>query len=246
MISFEPIAHRYSVIGKGVDLKSVSYLISLVKQPFDREHWLVKKAKERGITREELDEEWKLINKLATDKGTAYHEVREERYLKNKGIPSLSQDGLKIAHDLSDLKPGLYPELMLYNFNYMVAGTSDCVTIYPDKTFSIGDFKTNKKLEFKGFKKYDPDYKEKRTVRMKFPLQHIDDCNGMHYTIQLSTYALLLEEFGYKCKELYIDHIVFDGDEPVNEIRYPIQYLKREAESLLKYYKSIRNNGKNP
>jgi len=238
MVVFEPVEHKYKMVNKDIELKSVSKLISKVKNEFDVQFWSQKKADERGITKEEILAEWAQTAKEATDKGTKYHEYREQKDLKNKGIPALEKDGLKLAHDLSKLEPGLYPELMLYNFEYMLAGTSDIVEILPDKRFILGDYKTNKKLEFEGYKKFDKDYKEKRAVKMKFPLQHLDDCSGMHYTIQLSIYAYMLEQFGYHCHDLYIDHIIFDGDEPVNEIRYPIQYLKKEVINLLNWYKT--------
>lgn len=238
MVVFEPVEHKYKMVNKDIELKSVSKLISMVKPEFDKEYWSNHVAKKRGITQEEVLKEWAQTNKEALAKGTKYHEYREEKFLKNKAFPAAESNGLKVAHDLSNLPVGIHPELMLYNFEYMLAGTSDIVEILPDKRFILGDFKSNKKLEFEGYKKFDKDYKEKRAAKMKFPLQHLDDANGIHYTIQLSIYAYMLEQFGYHCHDLYIDHIIFDGDEPVNEIRYPIQYLKKEVINLLNWYKT--------
>ena len=186
MIVFEPIEHKYKHKDTEVEFTSVSKLISSVKQPFDREGISKKTAEKRGITQEEILAEWDAINKKALERGTAYHEAQEAKSLQGKGIAPLEQNGLKLAHDLTDLTPGFYPELILYNFDAKLAGTADCVYIHEDKSFTITDYKSNKKLEFKGFMKFDPDTKSRKETKMKSPVSHLADCNGMHYTLQLS------------------------------------------------------------
>lgn len=69
-------------------------------------------------------------------------------------------------------------------------------------------------------------------------------CNFNHYNIQLSLYAWMLEQYGYRCRNIGITHIVFSNDDnPSHHIYYPMKYLKKEIENMLEYYdKHLRNN----
>lgn len=62
MIIFIPESHQYVLQNNSeISFTSVSKLLELVKQPFDSDGIATKKAKERGITKEEVLAEWKLI-----------------------------------------------------------------------------------------------------------------------------------------------------------------------------------------
>lgn len=238
---FEPVAHKYFIEEHPeINLISVSKLIEKVKVPFDSDKWSEIKAKERGITKEEILEEWKVIKDDSLKRGTLFHQEKEQELLRGKKVhPCLVDErGLKKAHDLRNLPSGIHPELMLYNLQYGIVGTADKVEVLEDKTFNLSDFKTNKKIDFKGFMKFDPIDKRKHEVKMLSPLSHLGDCSGNHYLIQLSLYAYFLEQFGYKCNTLIIEHAIFENNEPVNIINYPIPYLKKEVINLLNWYKS--------
>ena len=238
---FQSDIHKYSILEHPeISLTSVSKLIEKVKQPFDADKWASKKAAERGITKEEVLEEWKVIKDIALTKGTKYHNEYEANLLKSKKThPSvIDESGHKKAHDLRSLEPGVHPELILYNLNYEIVGTADIVEIFPDKSFILSDHKTSKSIDFKGFMKFDPIDKRKHEVKMLSPLSKLGDCNGNHYSIQLSLYAWMLEQFGYTCKELILHHVIFEEGEPCNVVNYPIPYLKKEVINLLNWYKS--------
>lgn len=240
-LQFIPDTHTYQLIEKPeLKFTSVSKLIEQVKPKFDKDFWSEKKAKERGITKEEVLAEWAEINRVSLEKGTKYHNEYEQKLLQGKRThPSIETDGIKQAHDLTDLLAGIHPELIIYNLRYGVVGTADIVEIYEDKSFDLRDHKTNKEIKFESFKKYDPNTHQRKSVKMLPPLVHLDDCNGMHYTIQLSLYAYMLEQFGYKCNSLTIHHVIFDeNNEPCNVIDYPIEYMKKEVINLLNWYKT--------
>ena len=95
----------------------------------------------------------------------------------------------------------------------------------------ILDHKTNKKLKQKSY--FDP--KKKKYQMMKYPLNNIMDCNFLHYTLQLSLYAWMLQKQNPDLiiDELRIVHFTHDGE--VNE--YVLEYLKSDIEKMLKYYK---------
>ncbi len=237
-----------------IKLTSVSKIIERYHEKFDVEKIAATYAAKKKKSVEEVKEEWAKINGDAIKRGHAYHTYREEKFLKDAkkhGFvvhqhESEEDTQYKKALDILNLKPGIYPELILYIPKYGVVGTSDYVEIFDDGTCTVGDFKTNKKLEFEGFPVWDDKTKSKKPKKMFAPISHIDDCNGMHYSIQLSLYAYMLEEAGYRLRPggLEIQHILFDtNDEPVDTVTYPINYLKKEVKSLLEhFYKTIQTN----
>lgn len=116
----------------------------------------------------------------------------------------------------------------------------------PSHTFLCTDkmivtHNTNKKLDLKGF--YDS--KTKKTTKMKFPLNSLDECNYNHYNLQLSTYAYMLTQ---KYPEFVIEDLVlvhFDHDD--NMTVYHLPYLKTEVEKMLAFYEkqSVLEDRKN-
>lgn len=90
---------------------------------------------------------------------------------------------------------------------------------------------TNKELKMESY--YD---KKKRSHEMmKYPLNNIQDCNYMHYTLQLSLYAWMVQKMNpnFIIDELRIVHFTHDGQ--VNE--YVLDYRKEDIIRMLKYYK---------
>jgi hypothetical protein len=93
------------------------------------------------------------------------------------------------------------------------------------------DFKTNKKLDKKSY--FNPTTKQ--STKMKYPLNNIDDCNFMHYSLQLSLYFWLANKLNSDLflKGLYIIHYDHDG----NVNNHECEYLKDDVERMLAYYK---------
>lgn len=90
---------------------------------------------------------------------------------------------------------------------------------------------TNKKIETKSF--YNS--KTKSSVKMKFPLNNLDDVNYYHYALQLSTYAWMIQQMDpmYEIEDLVLVH--FDHND--NMTVYHLPYLKDEVIKMLLYYK---------
>ena len=78
---------------------------------------------------------------------------------------------------------------------------------------------------------------------MLYPINNLMDCNMMHYTMQLSLYAYMLQRINpnFVVKQLMIIH--YDHDNNTNY--YELSYLKDDVERMLKYYKKITINNKN-
>jgi hypothetical protein len=97
-----------------------------------------------------------------------------------------------------------YAELGVYNIDLLISGKIDLVAIR-DNEFIIIDWKTNKDDI-----KYEAGYFEKDIEGnttdnfiythkyMKFPIHMLADSTGVHYNLQVSGYAWLLEQIGLK------------------------------------------------
>ena len=90
---------------------------------------------------------------------------------------------------------------------------------------------TNKKIETTSFF----DNKSKKSVMMKYPLNHLQDCNYNHYTLQLSTYAWMIQKLNpeFEIEDLVLVH--FDHND--NMTIYHLPYLKEEVIKMLSHFK---------
>lgn len=90
---------------------------------------------------------------------------------------------------------------------------------------------TNKKIETKSYF----DSKTKSSVKMKYPLNNLDECSYSHYNLQLSTYAWMIQKLN---PDFIIDDLVlvhFDHNDKMTVYHMP--YLKEEVEKMLAFYK---------
>lgn len=167
----------------------------------------------------------------------------------------------------------IYSEIGAFLIDYLISGTID-IFCYRPTDFVILDWKTNRDgLKFEaGYYKKDkstiPNQLTNEWIKKKQnmlpPLNHLDDCNGMHYTMQLSLYAIMAEiildipcvglglchigspwvlnKYGQPLRDSEGYHVDPNGKETVKWFK--IQYLKNEAKALLKdrYYKLKANN----
>ena len=156
----------------------------------------------------------------------------------------------------------IYSEIGAYLMDTLVSGTIDIFCYRPDN-FVILDWKTNRDgLKFEaGYYKKDkttiPNQLTNEWVKkhetMLPPVAHLDNCNGMHYSLQLSMYAymaetilqipcvglglchigspFILNNWGQPYRDENGYHIDPNGQETVNWFR--INYLKNEVKAIL-------------
>jgi hypothetical protein len=143
---------------------------------------------------------------------------------------------LKVIEALDSKGYKFYAEIGVYDVQYLVSGMIDLFVVNEDNEFYILDWKTNRApIRFEsgywGKDKLDnlTTYIEKDDF-MKHPLDDLAFSIGNEYAIQTTTYAILAETFGYKCKGIVICHIrpieedgVYMGD---TEELHKIEYLK--------------------
>lgn len=184
--------------------------------------------------RPELFSQWKAAADYACARGTRYHDKKEKEALESgfdsiNGIIAPTQ--YKYTFDLSELTDGFHSELMLYNHEYEIAGRADKVIIetdlFGDRWMLWDDYKTNKKISMTN-----------AFTRMKYPIQHLDDCNGIHYALQINLYEWMLKQFGYKTKHRKITWVILNEvEESVKEIDMIIPDLQKEVVAMVNHYK---------
>ena len=185
-------------------------------------------------------DEWDKTNKESCERGTKIHAKIEQSMYDMGANVTLKKFGVggkftcdKGRTDL-DLENGVYPE---YLISYMsddkllrLAGQIDLLAISGNQ-FWILDWKTNKEIKQKsGF-----NTQTKSTAKMLYPLNNLDDCNYWHYTLQLSTYAWMIQQLrpDLNLQELIMVHFDHNGKQTV----YHLDYLKDEVEKMFKHYK---------
>ncbi len=189
----------------------------------------------------------------------AFKEITENKYDKiYKVFDYYKSAGYKI-----------YSEIGAFLIDYLVSGTIDVLCIRDDQ-FVIGDWKTNRGgLKFEsGYYKKDKSTKPSQLTdvwvskdeRLLAPLNHLQNCNGNIYNLQLSLYAYYVEYvLGIPCAGLWLCHIDHDfilneygqpkrfpdglyriKDNPIEKVTlHRMPYLKKEVNSILADRKRI-------
>jgi len=184
-------------------------------------------------------------------RGTTIHKNLEnlmtskaETNMKVLGLEDKIPGKFRFDSNTKELIPGnIYPEILLYRISddgkLRIAGQVDLLIVDHDGGVIIVDFKTNKKLDKKSY--FNPTTKQ--STKMKYPLNNIDDCNFMHYSLQLSLYFWLANKLNSNLflKGLYIIHYDHDG----NVNNHECEYLKDDVERMLAFHKKQLENEQN-
>lgn len=177
-----------------------------------------------------INQEWEVKKNDSLNKGTKYHDGEEEK-LRKEYNHTHDWNWLDISYP--NLKPTIYPELRLYNHEHKIAGSADKIAIFKNGEADIIDYKTNRELKFESWT--NPWTKNEN--KMKDPVEILDDCNFSHYTLQLSLYGWMMEELGYKIRDLKILHVIFNEEgKPCKTQPYKVEYMKNSIIKMLEYY----------
>lgn len=269
-LTFKEDGHKYSD-NFGNEYLSVTTMLGNYHQKFNKNYWLLKKAKELHISPKELEKQWNTIKDEACERGTFTHNGLEDgikgasafkdavRYMiKENGemitvadLPNINMNIKELSiPDFIELTNNKYPdvyrwfqyyvdkgyhiyaEIGMFLIDYLVSGTIDVLLIRDDR-FVIGDWKTNRGgLKFEaGYYKKDKSTKPAQETnewvtkydKLLPPLNHLPDCNGSVYNMQVSTYAYAVETIlGIPCAGLWLCHI--DSDFELNEYDMPKRF----------------------
>ena len=222
-LEFYSEGHRYLLHGKS--LPSVSNVAHrFVKEPFDEQLQAMRYAERHGKTPEHWVQHWRQNSFRATRLGTKTHAYAESLGYLRVGMPERicpsiraqylseynylapihpkEEAALKFMNDMPSSMHLVLNEAMVYsgknschekNLNEQLAGTFDML-YYSDGSngkppgFVILDYKTNSKLA--------NEYNRKCGKMLREPFNCMTEEDFSLYTIQLSLYALMLEDIG--------------------------------------------------
>lgn len=128
----------------------------------------------------------------------------------------------------------IYSEIGMFLIDWLISGTIDILLVNEDTNCAVvGDWKTNRGgLKFSsGYYKKDKTVKPaqqtnnwvEKDERLLAPLNHLPNCNGAIYNLQLSMYAFAVEYIlGLTIKGIWLCHI--DSDFELNEYGMPKRF----------------------
>jgi ATP-dependent exoDNAse (exonuclease V) beta subunit len=206
---FDPGLHKYTYHGDV--FQSVTQFLGEFHLPFDTEEKSKKKADETGFDQEWIKAEWKETNRYANEVGTEIHNYIENYY---KSIFQEIPLNLDVVHrvnkfnkihakQLYKLEPLAF-EVRVFSKKWKKAGTIDALFVKDGKLYIL-DWKSNGKFT-------DNDHKDGRWQKLLTPFDLFYKNHLNEYSIQLSMYAAILEEWGFEVAGAYIVYIG-PGDE---------------------------------
>lgn len=234
-ISFNEESHTYRKNNE--DFISVTSLLHHYSQPFDSDKIASKTAKSRGVTKESLLKEWKEKGDTSAKKGKYIHKIIED-YLSNKKEINTNLYSIEINQFINFYNQFLYNkeivylEKVLYNEEYKIAGTIDCLAYDKEQNILYYiDWKTNEKFTFSN--KYQ---------KLKKPLDKYEQSNKEVYGLQLSLYRYIVEEAVLQNESLKnmknkSQNIVVQFSEAnQNYVIYELPYYKYSVVQTLNHY----------
>lgn len=242
--------HYYLCNGKRVGI-STTGLIGKYENHFDSETISEQVANKRGISQQEVLEEWRIENLHSTIKGSMVHEFaqslwegKEYKFDYSNIPPEIDIDRLKadinklipqainFYNDYKDMYELIGCEIYLGDEEFDECGATDQI-LYNKYTGGIViiDYKTNKEIKKES-------YKHKK---MLIPLHKYDDCNYIHYSIQLSGYKYKFEKnTKFKVDETFI--VYFNTNANNYEIIEPLN-MENEIKEILENRRCLNMNG---
>ena len=222
--------HKYVLkTDPSIDFHSVTEVIGNYFQPFDKqaiaEKLVARNIKYADTTVEALIAKWD----AARDYGTKVHN-EIELYINQSIIPDETRSSnaiewLEKYQMKSDID--IYPEIKIYSKELKIAGSLDILA--HDKhtdMYEIIDWKTSKYIDTTSF----------NGKMGTHPITgHLMDCKFVQYSMQLSFYRYLLEQYyGLEINNQLIAHL--DG-EKCNE--YIGRYYKKEVMDIIQDQKNV-------
>ena len=216
-IEFDEVSHKYFYKGKTAGMSTTGFIHQYANE-FDEQIMAERVAKKNckiidaylfdgdeppilPILIEEVLEEWHFERDYACCKGNIVHRFGQElwggeKFIYNindysqeyherlkKDVPILFKQAENFYNDYKNLLEFVKDEQYLYDEDYDLAGSIDL--LFKNKitgAYVICDFKTNKEIKFKGYGK------------MLVPLEKHQDCNFIHYSMQVYIYKHIVEK----------------------------------------------------
>lgn len=227
MVTFKEDTHQY-FNEYGDEYKSGTGFLHLYDKEFDSISVATKVAGREGVSVDDILERWKKNSEEACTYGTSIHLIMENYLKTGIRLPehTLLYDSFDdITGNMRKWAKAVHSERMLWNDEHQIAGTADLIIDHNKNEFSVGDFKTNKSINFCN------EWGE----RMLYPISHLSSCNYNLYSLQLSLYAHMYSLLtGKQCRRVFLMHLKNDGR--WHEIT--ANFMKHEIEVLFYHYKT--------
>jgi ATP-dependent exoDNAse (exonuclease V) beta subunit len=244
-ISFQEEGHLYTVDGVTGDYISTTTIIHTFFEHFDaekiiykmmmnKEKW--KESKYFGMEPEEIKKQWEDIGNEASHKGTIMH-AAIERFYNQERIDNCPDEATPEFHHFLKFHQEIVAinsfspyrtEWLVFDHESKICGSVDMVfqkSGDAEDEIYIYDWKRSKEMKLKSFggKKGNP------------PLDHIMDCNYMHYCLQLNMYRHILETYYQKKVKdmvLVVMHPIFDSYKT-----FQVPRMEKEIMDIIEYRK---------
>lgn len=235
-ISFYEPTHTYTLDGTSKGLISGTGFMHSFFGHVDTDEVITKmmaspnwpKKKYYGMTREQIKKEWDDLKNDASTRGTAMH-LGIEQFL--NGATDVILPEIKASKEFQyflnfwkdyghDLEP-YRAEWSVFSEEHKLCGQIDMLfRRKSDGKFVIYDWKRSKEI------KTSNDFQKGLA-----PLDHLDDCNYWHYTLQLNVYRWILENlYDIPIAEMYL---IICHPNNNNYIRMRLNRLQDEVEAML-------------
>jgi len=236
-VRFVEKTHTYYIRGKSEGYVSTTGFVhaffphfdadAVIKQMMASPNW--PKSKYFGKTAEEIANEWSTSGAESSGKGTNMH-LAIEQWL-NGATELIDPTVIDTAewqyfqNFWRDYYEKLEPYRMeweVFDEDHKLSGSIDAVfKNKEDGTYVIYDWKRSKEIKMKAYKG-EAGYA---------PLDHLENVNYWHYTMQLNVYKWFLEtHYGLKISGLYL--IILHPNNK-NYVRYQLNILDDEVQSML-------------
>ena len=233
-IVFHEGPHKYEVDGITVPRSATSLIHSYCLAAFDPAQALASmSATKRGgfvtgpggrqMTDDEICALWVANGKAASARGTLLH-YHAEAHCNNVSVEPPHSPEFKMVVLLVDAlrAMGFKPyrtEVCVIHIGLCCAGQIDALFIDDFGSLALIDWKRSKVTFDKCFRPLGP------------PLEHVPDCNGFLYMLQLALYKYICEsEYGLRIDSLFLGVVHPTQDKP-RLIRMP--YLREEIEAIV-------------
>ena len=218
---FNEEEHTYHVGEQ--ELTSVTKFVSWFFPEFDKEEVSQRVADKRGVTQEEVLDEWDDI----ANKGTLVHKEIEDFI---EGIVNIttkkSFQGAKFCDDHVINMHNTIPEWKIFSTNIGLAGTIDLFVGNAGEGLGfIYDWKTNKELTDKGW-----------GTGIRESTKHIPNSKLHKYYLQLNVYAyILFHEEDIIIEKMFIVHLKDNSSELIT-----VPNMQEDVEAMIKEWKEVK------
>lgn len=237
-ILFDPIDHSYTLKNDPTkELLSVTTFIKTLFHPFDSEavvekyydSWQNKQdSRYFNMTKDAILRSWDVSNKRANADGTNMHE-NIERYYKGQYYSSVGKEWTyfkQFEHWYTTFNSPWTPykcEWKIYHEELQLAGCIDMVYKNSKGEFILCDWKRCKKIQFNN----------RFQQGSQSCTLHLDDCNYVHYSLQLMIYAYILKhKYDIRVSSLIIINLHPSCD---GFITYPVHFSEETMNDIMKH-----------